>query len=83
MKGGGGVGRDSLEPIKSGMVHYGTCNTINCEEFLECCPMQLPSPAFFVVLSQAANSKLSAAEIYLSIYLSIPFEAAHSYFVYS
>ena len=54
--------RDSLEPIKSGMVHYGTCNTINC---------------------QAANSKLSAAEIYLSIFLLIPFEAAHTYFVYS
>ena len=65
------------------MAHYGTCNTINWEGFLECCPMQLPSPAFCVVLSQAANSKLSAAEIYLSIYLPIPFEAAHTYFVYS
>ena len=90
-RGRGGVGgegegegwRDSLEPIKSGMVHYGTCNTINCDEFLECCPMQLPSPAFCVVLSQAANSKLSAAEIYMSIYVPIPFEAAHAYFVYS
>ena len=84
-RGGGGGGYGGTRSTQSNREGYitGPATRLIATEFLECCPMQLTSCAFCVALSQAANSKLSAAEIYLSIYLPIPFEAAHTYFVYS